>query len=227
MTAEMSPPAAVEDPGEPVGRHRRLVRVAGLTVLLLTAVVLGVNAASHTTLVFAAVMLVAALPLMNGRPVTWIALAITVVWTSRLLTVAGPAPRFVDFLDFVLVIVAFIFAGIRYLATDRRLPPAQQRICRRVMIVTVVIVLSWAFNDLGEPQRLIAGAVMALESFLLLIAVMVTPMTTRERRMLLILTITLLCGQIAFSAVQIASGGIHDQIKGTLLDAGAGPMPGR
>lgn len=219
-------------PGEPATGDRpetgkqpwraRAARVAGIAGLLLTAAVLGLNTVTSTTLVVAAVMLVMSLPLINGRPVTWIALAITIVWTSRLLTVAGPAPRFIDFLDFVLVLIAFVFAGVRYLATDRRLSPAHRKICRRLLIVAVVIALSWAFSSLGEPQRLVAAWVLALEPFLLLTAILITPMTVRERKNLLVLTTVLLCGQAIFSLAEIAAGGSNDEIKGTLLAAGAG-----
>jgi len=204
------------------GRWRNVRRLLIIVALLAFAAVLGANATSNTTLVFAAVMLAAALPLINGRPVTWIALAITVSWTSRLLTVTGSAPRFLDFMDFPLVLVAFVFAGVRYLDSDRRLTPAQRKIGRRLLLVTVVIALSWAFNDLAEPQRLVAGWVLALEPFLLLVAVMITPMTVRERRMLVVLTASLLCLQLPFSLGQILGGGTADSVKGTLLAAGAG-----
>jgi len=204
------------------GRPRSARRLLAIVALLGVVAVLGANATSNTTLVFAAVMLVAALPLINGRPVTWIALAITITWTSRLLTVAGSAPRFLDFMDFPLVLVAFVFAGVRYLESDRRLTPVQRKIGRRLLLVAVVIALSWAFNDLAEPQRLVAGWVLALEPFLLLVAVLITPMTVRERKKLLVLTTTLLCGQLLFSLVQILGGGVADSVKGTLLAAGAG-----
>lgn len=223
MTVEevAAPPSFTAEPAPPA-RDRRALRI-GLGVLVLAVVaVLGARATSDTTLVFAAIMLVAALPLVNSRPVVWIALALTIAWTSRLLTVWGPLPRLLDFMDFPLVLVAFLFAGVRYLDSDRRLDRAQRRICRCVLLVSVVIALSWAFHDLGEPQRLVAGWVLALEPFLLLLAVILTPMTDRERRMLLRLTLLLLCGQIVFSAAQIAAGGIHDDVKGTLLAAGAG-----
>jgi len=204
------------------GRRRNVRRLLIIVALLAVTAVLGANATSNTTLVFAAVMLIAALPLINGRPATWIALAITVAWTSRLLTVAGSAPRFLDFMDFPLVLVAFVFAGVRYLDSERRLTPVQRKIGRRLLLVTVVIALSWAFNDLAEPQRLVAGWVLALEPFLLLVAVLVTPMTVRERKMLLVLTTTLLCGQLLFSLGQILGGGVVDSVKGTLLATGAG-----
>jgi hypothetical protein len=197
-------------------------RIVATVVLLTVAAVLGINATSNTTVVFAAVMLVAALPLINGRPVTWIALAITVPWTSRLLTTTGLAPRILDFMDFPLVLVAFLFAGLRYFESNRRLPPTQRKIGRCLLFVAVVIALSWAFNDFGEPQRLVAAWVLALEPFLLLVAVVVTPMTARERKMLLVLTVTLLCGQLLFSLGEILSGAVGDSVKGTLLKAGAG-----
>jgi len=215
-----TPGTTVRSPNGDQPRNAR--RLLAVVALLAVAGALGANATSNTTLVFAAVMLVAALPLINGRPVTWIALAITIAWTSRLLTVAGSAPRFLDFMDFPLVLVAFLFAGVRYLDNDRRLTPAQRKIGRRLLLVTVVIALSWAFNDLTEPQRLVAGWVLALEPFLLLVAVMITPMTVRERRMLVVLTTTLLCGQLLFSLVQILGGGVADSVKGTLFAAGAG-----
>lgn len=198
-------------------------RVAAYVALLVVVALLGINVAEYTTLVFAVVLLVAALPLLNARPVIWIALAITAPWVTRLFTTTGLAPRVLDFLDFPLVLIAFVFAGVRYLDSDRRLTPSVRRICRYVLLTTVVISLSWAFNNLDEPQRLIAGWVLALEPFLLLVAVVVAPMTARERRRLVILVAVLLCGQLVFSLTQILlSGAVADNVKGTLLEAGAG-----
>jgi hypothetical protein len=204
------------------GWRRYAWRLVATVALLIVAAVLGANAESNTTLVFAAIMVVAALPLVNGRPVTWIALAITIAWTSRLLTVAGGGPHLLNFMDFPLVLLAFLFAGIRYLDSDRMLTPAHRRIVRCLLLPTVVIALSWAFNDLGEPQRLAAAWVLALEPFLLLVAVLITPMTVRERKMLLVLTTTLLCGQLLFSLGEILLGSVRDDVKGTLLATGAG-----
>ncbi|MGH3614029.1 MAG: hypothetical protein ACRDRK_15845 [Pseudonocardia sp.] len=210
---------------DPSGVHdapRPLARVVGLILVLTAAAVLGANAVGSTTIVFAVVMLVAVLALINGRPVVWIALAITVVWTSRLLTTAGWAPRFLDFADFPLVLVAFLFAGVRFLSSDRRLPPAQRKILRWLLAFSVVIALSWAFKGLAEPQRLVAGLVLAAEPFLLLIAVLITPMTARERKRLVILTSILLCVQVVFSLAQYPFAAHPDEVKGTLLGTGAG-----
>lgn len=204
------------------GPSRPFVRIIGLAALLLGAVILGVNATDNTTLVFAVIMLIAALPFVNGRPVTWIALAIIVVWTCRLVTNTGIAPRFLDFADFPLVLVAFLIAGLRFLSTGRRLPSSQRQIMRWLLIVTVVIALSWAFNDLTEPLRLVAGWTLAVEPFLLLAAVLLTPMTVRERSRLLILCGVLLSVQVVFSLGQYVTGATGDEIKGTLLGAGAG-----
>lgn len=209
------------------GRHRRrlkerMVRPAGAVALLAGAAILGTYSSSSTTLVFVAVLLVAALPLTNGRPATWIGLAVILPWVSRLLTVWGPAPRFLDFMDFPLVIVAFLFAGLRYLDSQRRLNAAERKICRRLLFAAVVIALSWAFNDLHEPQRLIAAWVLALEPFLLLVAIVITPMNMRERRALLTVLSVVLCAQLLFSLAEILSGASGDAVKGTLLGAGAG-----
>ena len=186
------------------------------------ALLLGVGIVGHSTLVFAIVMGVVALPLVNARPAIWIGLALGVSWTSRLLTTTGIAPRFLDFMDFPLVIAAFLVAVVGHLAGDRALSVGQRSIVRRLALVAVVLTVSWAFNDLAEPQRLLAGVVFALEPFLLLVAVMVAPTTAVERRRLMLLTLVLLCGQLPFSLVQIGMGGVADDVKGTLLEAGAG-----
>jgi hypothetical protein len=219
---ETVPIPGTAEPGPRRGWRWNALRLVATVALLAVAALLGANATANTTLVFAAVMLVAALPLINGRPVTWIALAVALPWTSRLFTIGASAPRILDFMDFPLVLVAFLFAGVRYLNSDRRLTPAQRRICRLLLVVTVVIILCWAFNDLYEPQRLVAGWVLALEPFLLLVAVIVTPMTARERKMLLIVTTSLLCGQLLFSLAEILLGAVGDSVKGSLLAAGAG-----
>ena len=211
--ADVSPPRA--------GRLRSRA-VAAWIVFLGAALALGANAAANTTTVVAVILIIAVLPLVNSRPATWIALAVTLPWTSRLITTTGIAPRFLDFLDFPLVLIAFLFSGLRYLGETRVLPRSHARIGRYLLLVTVAIVLSWAFNDLSEPQRLLGGWVLAAEPFLLLVAVTVAPMTDRERRRLLRLIATLLCGQLLFSGLQMAGGAETDYVKGTLLEAGAG-----
>lgn len=208
-------PSGLRWPVEPL----RLAAFGGLLLLVGLA---GTHLVEDTTVVFGAVLLVVVLPLVNSRPSTWIALAIAVVWTSRLFTVVGSAPRFLDFLDFPLVLIAFLLSGVRFLGTTRVLDPAQRRIGRRLLLVTSVIAASWAFTNLGEPQRLIAGWVLAVEPFLLLMAVVLAPMTGRERTMLLRLITTLLASQLVFSLAEIAAGGVADEVKGTLLAAGAG-----
>lgn len=206
-----------------VGERRgRAVRSAPLAAVVLFAALLGSMLQEHATLVFGVVFLVAALPLVNARPVTWIVLAIGVTWTSRLVTTTGLAPRFLDFMDFPLVLIAFVASAVSHLASGRLLPVRQRTVGRRLAIVAAVIALSWSFSSLDEPQRLIAGLVFALEPFLLLMAVFLAPMTEREHRVLLFTTLILLCGQMPVSLVQIASGGVADAVKGTLLEAGAG-----
>jgi hypothetical protein len=206
---------------QPGGRDRT-VRVALAALGVLVAVALGANAVVNTTGVLAVILLIALLPMVNSRPVTWIALAVTITWTSRLLTVVGSAPRFLDFLDFPLVLIAFLFAGVRFLGGRRTLDKDHARIGHCLLLATIVVTLSWAFNDLHEPQRLIAGWVLAVEPFLLLMAVLLAPLTVREHRFLTILLAVLLCGQLAFSSVQIALGAVADEVKGTLFAAGAG-----
>lgn len=205
------------DPG-----RGRAVRSALLAAVVLVAVLLGSMLREHATVAFGVVFLVAALPLVNARPVTWIILAIAVTWTSRLVTTTGLAPRFLDFMDFPLVLIAFVASAVSHLASGRLLPVRQRTVGRRLALVATVIALSWSFSSLDEPQRLIAGLVFALEPFLLLMAVFLAPMTQREHKALLITTVILLCGQMPVSLVQIASGGVADAVKGTLLEAGAG-----
>ena len=191
-------------------------------VAIPVVVLLGLIAVANTTIVLSAILLVVALTLLNSRPMTWIVLAIVVPWTSRLLTAAGTAPRFLDFLDFPQVLIAFLMAGIGHLNSGRRLEVPHVRIGRRLLLVTLAIVLSWAFHDLDEPQRLIAGWVLAVEPFLLLMAILVAPLTAQEHRKIVKVVAVLLCGQLAFSIPQILTGGVSDHIKGTLLAAGAG-----
>ena len=85
-----------------------------------------------------------------------------------------------------------------------------------------MISLSGAVSDVGDPRGRCACGVVAWAPFLLRVAVMITPRTVRERKMLLVLTATLLCGQLLFSLGEIISGAGQDAVKGTLLAAGAG-----
>jgi hypothetical protein len=210
--------------GAAPGRTRRpLVRVAAIGGAAAAVGVLGANATANTTLVVAVVLIFVVLPLVNSRPVIWIGLAIVVPWTSRLLTVLGSAPRFVDFLDFPIVLIAVLLAGLRYLEERRTLSAAERRIGKLVLVCAAVVLLSWAFNDIDEPQRLIAGWILALEPFLLLLAVIMAPMTLRESRIILWLTVALLGVQLLFSLFEIlVLGAISDEVKGTLLATGAG-----
>jgi len=194
----------------------------GVAALLVAAACLGWLSAPQTTFVVALVLIVASLPLIGTRPSMIIGLAIILVWTSRLLTVVGAAPRFLDFIDFPLVIAAFVLAGIHFLSANEVLPAAHRKICLCLTLFAGVIGLSWFFHNLYEPQRLVAGWILALEPFLLLLAVLLAPMTSNERRTLLTITGVLLCSQVAFSAVEFLAGNVGDDVKGTLLKTGAG-----
>jgi len=198
------------------------LELISLIFLLCGAVLLGAVAGGNSTAAFAVVLLAAALPMVNARPITWIGLAITVSWTSRLLTVNGLAPRLLDFMDFPLVVAAALVSVVSFLGRGDRLSPSQLRICRWLSLVAVVIAVSWAFNDGSEPLRLVGGWTLALEPFLLLVALLTAPMSKRERRGLLGLTAALLCGQLVFSLWQIAHGAVADSVKGSLFAAGAG-----
>lgn len=186
------------------------------------AVLLGSALGAQTTLVFAVVLTLIALPLVNASPLVWVGLALAVTWTSRLFTTTGLAPRFLDFLDFPLVIMAFLTATAAHLASGRVLPAAQRMTVRCVAVVALVVAISWSFNDPQEPERLLAALVFALQPFLLLVAVIIAPMTLRQRHLLTLVALALLCGQLPFSLAQIASGAVSDDVKGTLLSAGAG-----
>lgn len=195
--------------------------LVGLGVVAVASV-LGATAGSARIVVFAVVLVVCGLALANARPVVWIALAITVTWTSRLLTTAGLAPRFLDFLDFPLVVAAVCSAGFAYLSGTDRLPADSGRIGRRLLLVAFVMTVSWAFNDWAEPQRLPAGLVLTLQPFLLLVAVVVAPLSRREQRLLVALAVAVLTVQLPFSLLAIAGGASGDAVKGTLLGTGAG-----
>jgi len=210
------------DAPEAESRLRPTIRFSYVFSFAAVAAALGSLIPSHRTAAFGAVLIVVALPLLNARPVLWIALAVTVAWTSRLLTTTGLAPRFLDFMDFPLVFMGFLTAGVGHLDSVRRLPSAQRRVCVWTAVAAVVMAISWAFNDPAEPLRLLAAWVLALEPFLLLVAVLIMPMHPGDRRLLTAVTVTLLCGQLVFSAVQIFGGSVADSVKGTLLEAGAG-----
>lgn len=221
MTTDLRPDEAAQD--HPRRRRRALpLELISLSFLLCGAALLGAVAVGSSTAAFVVVLLAAALPMVNARPVTWIGLAITVSWTSRLLTVNGLAPRLLDFMDFPLVVVACLVSVLSYLRRGGRSSRSEVRIFRWLSLVAVVIAVSWAFNDAAEPLRLLGGWTLALEPFLYLVALLLAPMSGRERRGLLGLTAVLLCGQLGFSLWQIAHGAVADSVKGSLFAAGAG-----
>ena len=148
--------------------------------MVVVAALLGVLFSAAPAVVFMIILATAALPLLNARPAVWIGLSIAVPWLSRLLTVPGFAPRVLDFLDFPLVLIAFVLSVVGFLASGKLLSGATRSICLATGAVAVVMALSWGFNDRAEPMRLAAGLVLALEPFLLLLAVILAPMTRRE-----------------------------------------------
>ena len=182
----------------------------------------GANSVENTTVVFSAVLLVAVLPLINSRPSNWIALALVVTWSAG--CSPQPAPHRGSSTSSTSRWCSSPSCSPESAssATTGFCEASHRRIGRRLLLVTVGIILSWAFTNLVEPQRLIAGWVLAVEPFLLLMAVVLAPMTARERKMLLIVVTSLLCGQLPFSLIEIATGGVSDEVKGTLLEAGAG-----
>lgn len=210
-----SAPTGVRTPSR---GSRVLIAVGGVLAVL----VLGGAASANRVTVFAIALVVVALPLLRARPVVWIGMAFTITWTSRLASTTGLGPRFLDFLDFPLTVMAVVAAASAYLGGRRRLTDDQARIGRRMLLVALVMAFSWLFTDIAEPQRLLAAWILALEPFLLLGAILLAQLTERDRGILIRLTITLLALQLPFSLAQIAAGRRIDFVKGTLLATGAG-----
>lgn len=208
---------------EPRRPRRRPLYV--LCTALGAVAVIGLGAATSTNrvTVFAVALCIVALPLLQTRPVVWIAMALTITWTSRLFTTTGLGPRFLDFLDFPLTVVALLAALATRLGKRRDpLPPDQAAIAGWVIVVAAVMTVSWAFRDTAEPQRLLAALVLALEPFLLLLAILLAQLSAGDRKVLLRLVMGLLALQLPFSLAYIAAGHRVDSVKGTLLLTGAG-----
>lgn len=224
MTSVEEPVEHLDNSARPaeIGTAKRTTRYVTVAVVAL-GVILGLMLPSYSSLVFLVVIVVIALPLVNARPAVWVALALIIPWTSRLLTTTGLAPRALDFLDFPIVLIAFVVAGIEFLGSKRALQPSTRRILGAVLVSVAVIAISWGFQDRAEPARLVAALVLALEPFLLLIAIVLMPMTDRERKALTYITLGLLCVQLLFSGIDIVVfGEVSDDVKGTLLESGAG-----
>lgn len=200
-------------------RRRTIGAALGVAVL---AALLGLAVPTRPSLVVLAVVAISALPVLNARPAVLIGLTVAFPWISRLLTSVTPGSRILDFLDFPLVLLTLIVSLLAASRSRRRSHARRRTLGRRLGYCVAAVFLSWLFRDADQPQRLLGGLLLALEPFMLLLAVVVAPMTDRERRGLVRLLVVLLCGQIPFSLVSIASGHVADDVKGTLFGAGAG-----
>ena len=216
-------PVVAAEPRRPRRRLQYRLQYMLCAALGSVAVIaLGAATSTNRATVFAVALCIVALPLLQTRPVVWIGMALAISWTSRLFSTTGLGPRFLDFLDFPLTVVALLAALATQLGRRGPLPAAQGAIGRRVLVVAAVMTVSWGFRDIAEPQRLLGALVLELEPFLLLMAILLAQLSAADRKGLLRLVMGLLALQIPFSLTEIAFGNRVDSVKGTLLQTGAG-----
>ena len=152
----------------------------------------------------------------------WVGFAVVAPWSSRLITSHG-APRFFDFLDFPLTVMALGSAVVafRHARPARTLPRLHRAVVRSVAVAAVAVVLSWVTNP-TEPQRVLAGLVFALQPLLLVVAMLLAPPSPAQQRRLLFVALGIVFVQIPFALVESRTAVGADDVKGTLLGAGAG-----
>lgn len=169
--------------------------------------------------------LIAAAPivvvLLAARPWVLAVLAVMAPWISRLLSTNGLAPRLVDFADFGIVLLLVVSAVVARLGSDTPLQPERVRILKAIGGFACVIVLSAVVN--GAPaERLLAGLLLTLEPFLLLGALLLATPDRVGRRFLIGALVVICVSQVPFAVVQSLGSTNPDDVKGTLLGAGAG-----
>jgi hypothetical protein len=187
--------------------------VAGLTF--------SIAFAEDETVAFALSVAAIAVVALRLPTAAWVGFAVASPWASRLLTEHGLAPRFFDFLDFPLCAAALATATLTFSENRRRLPLPTKRIVAWAGALAIVISASWLANP-TEPQRLAAGLVFALQPFLLIVALVLDPPRPPARRRLERLLVVIVVAQFPFALVQIQAKTSPDEVKGTLLGAGAG-----
>src|SRR3984885_3921741 len=123
---------------EPRGPRPPLRNVLGMPLGATAVIALGAATSTNRATVFAVALCIAAIPLLQAKPVVWIGMALAITWTSRLFTTTGLGPRFLDFLDFPLTVVALLAALATRLGRRDPLPPDQRAIGRWVLLVAAV-----------------------------------------------------------------------------------------
>jgi hypothetical protein len=200
---------------------RRRTAVATSVACIAAGAVFARILAIDETLGFALAVGAIGLVALRLPTVAWVGFAVTSPWVSRLLTEHHLAPRFFDFLDFPLCAAAFTTALLAY--SNRRSPLGSAR--KRVVVCAAlfggVIAASWLVNP-TEPQRLAAGLVFVLQPFLLIVAMILDPPNGLQRRRLEMLLVGIIVLQYPVALAQSAIETDPDEIKGTLLGAGAG-----
>jgi hypothetical protein len=173
------------------------------------------------TLAFAVAVGALGLVALRLPTAAWVGFGVASPWVSRLLTEHHLAPRFFDFLDFPICAVALATALLAYSRKRRPLLAPSKRVVTCTVVFGSVVATAWLVNP-TEPQRLAAGLVFALQPFLLIVAMIVDPPTPRERRRLLALLVVVVVVQYPVALAQSTVETNPDEVKGTLLGAGAG-----
>lgn len=154
---------------------------------------------------------------LSTAPFNWALAAAGAPMFCRLLTVWGPFPAALNFADVPLVTVALLLS----LRSGHPMVPAARRLAAGMAAFAAVGVTSGVLNGSGV-WRALAGILLFLEPFGLALAVVLARPTVADRRLALRLLAVLGGIQVPFALVQYARFGIGDEVKGTLLAAGAG-----
>jgi hypothetical protein len=211
-----------------VGRAARSQRrpalaaaVAPVGLAVVTGAALGLGSSpALATFVVGATLVAAGLRM---RPMSWCLLAFASPLLSRVLTATGVVPQMWNFVDVPLVIVALLVG----LANARAVPSAVRPLLAPLGMFVLVVVASTVLNGSGL-LRGVAALTLTLEPVLLLLAVLLAAPTRSELQRAVVVMAVLAGLQVPFAVVQFAAHGIGDEVRGTLLRAGAGAhvMPG-
>lgn len=196
---------------------RQTARLLGLATVSIAAPLIGLLIVRAPVLAWILLGSVVALVFLEFSPVYWVTLAIATATLSRVAVVLG-APHFLNFAHFPLALGAFVVALLK-----GRSSPTAKRIGTCLWVFLAVNILSWAIND-GEILRPILNWLVLMQPFLLLYALLATPVTDRTTYLLWNLVLAIAFVQVPLGLWQrvFISKGNPDLVQGTFMGSGTG-----
>lgn len=174
--------------------------------------------------VFALVLLLVALALLDAPAGAWAVAALIATLCFRALVQLGLLPSIATFADIALSWGALVSALLRVALRRWLLTPDARALLRRLALLALAVLVAWLFH-LSEVLRPIVYLALLGQPFALLGALLLDPPQDRLRRSLIRTLAVLIAVQVPIAFAQAMGhliSGRGDPVQGTLYGAGAG-----